>query len=178
MRVFWAHGYDGASLAMLQDATGLTPPSIYNAFGSKAGLYRACLDHYNDHIGAHTNAALGESPAGRSGLEKFLVAAARQFTDAIHPAGCMVSTAALDLAPQSEAVAREAASRRSATLGVLADYLRNAQAAGALDPAADPAVLARFFGAVVQGMSVQARDGATETDLLGIVRTALTAWRR
>ncbi len=34
MEVFWRHGYDGASLAMLTKAMGIKPPSLYAAFGS------------------------------------------------------------------------------------------------------------------------------------------------
>ncbi len=66
MIVFWRHGYEGASLGRLQAATGLTPPSIYNAFGSKEGLYEACLDHYAGSVGARNMAALSR-PASRAG---------------------------------------------------------------------------------------------------------------
>jgi hypothetical protein len=62
------------------------------------------------------------------------------------------------------------ASRRAATLALLTDYLTEAGAA-------EPATLARFFGAVVQGMSVQAHDGATEEELAALADVALAAWR-
>ncbi len=32
------------------------------------------------------------------------------------------------------------------------------------------------FGAVLQGMTVQAQDGADEAELLGIVEVAMRAW--
>ncbi|MFG3706691.1 TetR/AcrR family transcriptional regulator [Micromonospora sp. NPDC047670] len=176
-QVFWAHGYEGASLAMLQAATGLNPPSIYHAFGSKAGLYAACLDHYVASVGQHTNAALSREVPDRAGLAEFLLGAARQFTDADCPGGCMISTAALELPPQSDPVARAVAGRRDTTLGLLTDYFRRAQAAGTLDRGADPQALSRYFGAIVQGMSVQARDGATADELTAVAHIALTAWR-
>jgi AcrR family transcriptional regulator len=176
-QVFWAHGYEGASLTMLQAATGLNPPSIYHAFGSKAGLYAACLDHYVAHVGQHTNVALSREVPDRAGLAEFLLGAARQFTDAGCPGGCMISTAALELPPQSDAVARAVAGRRDTTLGLLTDYFRRAQAAGTLDTEADPRALGRYFGAIVQGMSVQARDGATADELAAVAQVALTAWQ-
>ncbi|WP_163368077.1 TetR/AcrR family transcriptional regulator, partial [Enterobacter hormaechei] len=40
MRLFWRHGYEGVSLNDLTAAIGIAPPSLYAAFGSKAGLYR------------------------------------------------------------------------------------------------------------------------------------------
>ncbi|MDX8459456.1 TetR/AcrR family transcriptional regulator [Mesorhizobium humile] len=35
MLLFWEHGYEATSLAMLREAMGLTPPQIYNAFTDK-----------------------------------------------------------------------------------------------------------------------------------------------
>lgn len=168
MLVFWRHGYEGASLGRLQEATGLTPPSIYNAFGSKEGLYQACLDHYATGAGAKPLAEL-TSPPSKAGVRAFLVAAAREFTQPGRPPGCMISTAALNLGPNLASIADNAASRRAATLTLLTDYLR---AAGA----DDPATLARFFGAIIQGMSVQAGDGASEAELTALADVAVTAW--
>jgi TetR/AcrR family transcriptional regulator, copper-responsive repressor len=169
MHVFWRHGYEGASLGRLQAATGLTPPSIYNAFGSKEGLYEACLDHYAGGVGARNMAALSR-PASKAGVRAFLLASAREFTRAGQPSGCMISTACLNMSPELATVGEATAARRSATLSVLAAYLAEAGAA-------EPETLARFFGAVIQGMSVQARDGASEEELAALADVALAAWR-
>ena len=169
MAVFWRDGYEGATLGRLQAATGLTPPSIYNAFGSKEGLYDACLDHYVGSVGAQHTAALSR-PASRAGIRAFLLAGAREFTQEGRPAGCMISTASLNLSPELASVGEATAARRSATMALLTDYLAEAGAA-------EPATLARFFGAVVQGMSVQAHDGASEEELAALADVALAAWR-
>src|SRR5699024_9409150 len=44
--VFWSEGYEGASMASLQRATGLNASSIYHAFGSKRGLFDAAIEDY------------------------------------------------------------------------------------------------------------------------------------
>lgn len=44
--VFWEHGYEDASLPDLERATGLSRSSIYNAFGSKRGLFDAAIKSY------------------------------------------------------------------------------------------------------------------------------------
>ncbi len=41
---FAAHGYQGTSLAMLLDATGLAKQSLYNSFGDKRALYLQAVD--------------------------------------------------------------------------------------------------------------------------------------
>ncbi|MFL6122889.1 TetR/AcrR family transcriptional regulator [Actinophytocola sp.] len=169
MAVFWRHGYEGASLGRLQEATGLTPPSIYNAFGSKEGLYQACLDHYASSVGARHLATLTR-PASRAGIRAYLLAAAREYTRSDSPPGCMISTASLNLSPELTSVSEATAARRAEAMSLLTSYLADAGAD-------DPPTLARFFGAVIQGMSVQARDGASEEELAAVADVALAAWR-
>lgn len=52
MDVFWAKGYEAASLTELMVAMGLNPPSFYAAFGSKDALYRESVDLYLATVGA------------------------------------------------------------------------------------------------------------------------------
>ncbi|HEY2401461.1 MAG TPA: helix-turn-helix domain-containing protein, partial [Steroidobacteraceae bacterium] len=44
--LFWRQGYEGTSLSDLTSAIGITPPSFYNAFGSKEELFRQVLENY------------------------------------------------------------------------------------------------------------------------------------
>ena len=48
--VFWEHGYEQTSVPALERATGLGRSSIYQAFGSKRGLFDACVESYLDEI--------------------------------------------------------------------------------------------------------------------------------
>lgn len=48
MSVFWAKGYDGASLRDLTKAMGITGPSMYAAFGDKRELFLKTIDQYAD----------------------------------------------------------------------------------------------------------------------------------
>jgi len=176
MAVFWQHGYEGASLVQLQAATGLTPPSIYNAFGSKEGLYLACLEHYATGPGALPVAPLREKAPSKDGVREFLLLAAREFTQPGRPKGCMISTAALNLGPDVSTIGAAPAKYRATTMAMVADYLRRAQENGALAASVNPEALARHFGATIQGMSVQACDGATTEELSEVAELALTAW--
>nr|WP_157849685.1 MULTISPECIES: hypothetical protein [Streptomyces] len=47
---------------------------------------------------------------------------------------------------------------------------------GELPPEADPKALAGYLATVIQGMSQQARDGATAADLPRTAELALRAW--
>jgi AcrR family transcriptional regulator len=46
MMVFWRHGYDGTSIAMLLDAMQISAPSLYATFGSKQALFLESLELY------------------------------------------------------------------------------------------------------------------------------------
>ena len=43
---FWNDGYEATSMRDLADRTGMTTPSLYNAFGDKRAIYRLVLDRY------------------------------------------------------------------------------------------------------------------------------------
>lgn len=175
MTVFWARGYEGASIADLTEAMGITAPSLYGAFTSKAGLYEEALAHYQ-----RTRGSLGPDvwaePAARGFIQALLEGAVRAFTDSRHPPGCMISTAVLHCAAENQPVARHVAGLREATLERLRERLERAVTEGELPAATDAEALARFYGALLQGMSVQARDGADAAALRKIATVALSCF--
>src|SRR5437879_475421 len=48
MHVFWAKGYEGASLSNLTRAMRINRPSLYATFSNKEQLFRKVLDRYTD----------------------------------------------------------------------------------------------------------------------------------
>ena len=48
MKLFHGRGYDAVGVAELGEKLGITPPSFYAAFGSKAGLLERTLKRYVD----------------------------------------------------------------------------------------------------------------------------------
>lgn len=161
MRLFWRHGYEGVSLNDLVSAIGIAPPSLYAAFGSKAGLYREALDHYFGLPGA-----LSDLPAASTlteTVEILLRKAVDAVTDPGGEKGCMVSSGMLQSASAHVELARDLAKRRSGMHDHIAEIMTRW-----MDH--DRAVsLARYLLAVLQGLSVQARDGATKEDLEQVV---------
>ncbi|MCE9670899.1 TetR/AcrR family transcriptional regulator [Myxococcus stipitatus] len=176
LEVFWRLGYEGASVADLTQAMGITPPSLYGAFGSKAGLYERALARYQSEQGAYTRRILEEEPTARGALERLLRESARNFTRRKHATGCMISTAVLRCAEENQPVADLVAGLRGEALGALEARVARGIQEGELPPGTDAESLARFVGALIQGMSVQAQDGATEAQLVGLVEVALRAW--
>ncbi|MCY1015752.1 TetR/AcrR family transcriptional regulator [Pyxidicoccus sp. MSG2] len=176
MEVFWRLGYEGASIADLTEAMGITAPSLYAAFGSKAELYRQALVRYQADQGSFTARALEEEPTARGAIERVLRESARNFPRRKQLAGCMITAAVLTCAPENRPIAEHVAGMRRATLARFEACIRQGAEQGELPAGTDAAALARYFGAVIQGMTVQAQDGANEAELLGIVEVAMRAW--
>ncbi len=68
--VFWEHGYSGASVCRLVEATRLKPGSLYAAFESKEGLFLAALDQYAQRSRQRLLAVLAEAPDPLQGVER------------------------------------------------------------------------------------------------------------
>lgn len=175
-RLFWEHGYEGTSIADLTEAMGIPPPSLYATYGSKDDLYRQALDHINERENKQWLETLqGKMPACDA-IAFYLHDAAARFTAPGRPRGCMISTAVLQHAEKSESVAQLVAAWRERGFKAIKTRFDRAVSEGELAAGTDTDALARFYGAVVQGMSAQACDGASRAALTRLADIALSAW--
>ncbi len=72
MNVFWAKGYDGASLKDLTGAMGISGPSMYAAFGDKRELFLKTIDLYGDVDGCAPVVIFESEPDIRLAVRGFL----------------------------------------------------------------------------------------------------------
>ncbi len=174
LMAFWEHGYEATSVSDLTRAMGIGAPSLYAAFGDKQTLFDEVVRVYAGTHGAFADRALAEEPTAREGIARVLREAAAEYTDPAHPHGCMVVHAATNCTnPEVEALLRE---RRNANIAALEARIRADVAAGLLPAGTDTAALARHAGAMLQGMSQQARDGARREELEALAEIAMAIW--
>ncbi len=169
---FWRLGYEGASIVDLTSAMGITPQSLYGAFGSKAELYKRSLSQYLETAGAFAREALGQEPTAARAVCRLLRAAPHEFCRPGSLPGCMVSTGAIACAEENADIAAHVASLRAQKLAQVRDRLERGLAEGDVPPHTDISALARFVQAVMLGMSLQARDGASEAELAAVAELA------
>ena len=167
---FWNDGYEATSMRDLADCTGMTTPSLYNAFGDKRAIYRLVLDRYIRRALENCSAIFG-------GDEKPLLALERYFDSLIEEAladalqkGCFAVNTALEVAPH-DADFRDLVTN---VFDQIEKYLRNCIVSGQSDrtirtklPAAD---LARLFLSATLGIRVLARTSSERELLTGVVR--------
>lgn len=176
MLLFWRHGYEGTSMSRLSQAMELNAPSIYSAFGSKEELYRECLRLYLGGLGDIGISRLNDSPTAREGVRCILLEAARAFTRSGYPPGCMVGVGSLRCAVENQIAEEETAALRKRSQLAFHERLTLARKDGELPKGTDIAALVDFYSSVVEGMSVQARDGASRARLVKIAELALKVW--
>jgi AcrR family transcriptional regulator len=81
-RLFSERGYHGVSMDQIAAASGITKPMLYEYFGSKEGLFLACMERARgrlfDAIAGAVRGADSAESALRAGIEAFLRVADEQ----------------------------------------------------------------------------------------------------
>lgn len=177
MEVFWALGYEGATLTDLQQAMGgITAPSFYAAFGSKEELFREAVELYSRTLGAPMMKALADQPTARGAIEALLEAAVESFVKPGKPRGCMLVLSAMNGMPANKNVQDHLRGLRARRRKAIQQRLQRGVAEGELPSGLDLSALASFYTTVVDGLAIQARDGASRKALQFAARCAMAAW--
>jgi AcrR family transcriptional regulator len=81
-RLFSDHGYHGVSMDQIAAASGISKPMLYEYFGSKEGLFLACMERARgqlfESIGGAVRGTEDAEAALRAGIEAFLAVADEQ----------------------------------------------------------------------------------------------------
>lgn len=152
MRVFWEKSYAAATLDDLTAATGLKRGSLYNAFGSKEGLFLAAFAHYGTEVEERALAALAapDLDTALAGLFAHLLDRGER------PPGCLIAQTLAEAGHAPTPIGTALRARIAATEARLAARLA-AEPPERL-PAA-PATLARFLHGQMRAASLLAKTG-------------------
>jgi len=176
MHVFWERGYEAASISDLTAAMGITPPSLYTAFGDKEKLFFEAIERYALGPGGIGRRALDEEPTAHAAIKRWLEDAADELTQPCHPAGCMMVMATTNCSVAAERVQASLAKRRAEGETRVYQRIQQGIDSGELPSSTDALALANFYVTVYQGMSMQAKDGASREMLLASVAMAMRSW--
>lgn len=163
--VFWAKGYDGASLDDLTRAMKLSRPALYAAFGDKESLFRRALTRYAETDGSAALRAFEAAPCIEAAVTAFLTTTVRTATREDRPTGCFLSCAATQ--GQVAEAAREmvAAGSARAKARIVARF-EEAIGAGLLSQAPSPTARAELLADMMAAIAARARTGEPQAALL------------
>jgi AcrR family transcriptional regulator len=171
MRVFWEKGYEGTTLDDLTRAMSINRSSLYATFGDKETLFRQVITRYSTGPMASLWEAI-EQPRARAVVETLLRAVVKFLADPSHPQGCLTLQGGMACG-SAQSVRRTMIDWRKAGLSRLQKRFQRAHQEGDLASDVDPKDLARYILVVMNGLGVQAANGATKTEMARAVEIAL-----
>src|SRR3954466_8042016 len=141
-RLATVEGLDGLSLSRLADAVGMSKSGLFAHFGSKEELQLATVEAASAIFDELVIEPAGETGPGvprlRAYVERFLA----HVEEGVFPGGCFFVSAVSELGSHPGPVRDGAMAFSQRWLELLAAEVAAGQAAGELDPAADPAQIA------------------------------------
>lgn len=170
MALFWARGYEAASLEELLEAMGIARGSLYKAFRSKRRVFLMALELYDRTVVEALVRALGQGPgSGAERVRRLLAGVARDVAEAGDRRGCFLCNAAVGEAQADPEVAARVMAMMRRLEAALADALAGADGAPAAAPEAR-AETARLLLAAYMGLRVLARAGYPAAELEALAR--------
>ena len=175
MLLFWRHGYEATSVSELTKAMGITPPSLYTAFGDKKQLFLESVQLYISGD-VTSESIIDHASTAREAARALLQASAIGFTGESTPTGCLLASSAMSCSAAAADVQRVLSDIRIKIEKRLRSKIVADRSMRTLRPKIHAEALAGHVMAVIQGMSSLARDGATRAKLLSIASAAMLAW--
>lgn len=175
LHVFWEHGYEGASMAELTDAMGITKPSLYACFGNKEALFKKALDLYEREKLSYIKCAL-EAATAKGVAERLLEGALATQCSKGDPQGCLGVISMLSCTNEAASIREHVIARRASSEHALVERFERAKAEGDLPDGVEPKALAACLTTVLQGLATKAQSGASRDTLQGVADTFLAMW--
>lgn len=171
MHVFWARGYEGASLPDLLEGMGLTRGSLYKAFTDKKTLFLKVLERYENQA-VQQGVAMLSDPDVPNGAERIMSMFRGSYQRVVEgdARGCLLCTAAAGPSTYDDEIAKAV----SHGLGALRDGICVALGASpkhATLTNAERGALADMIIAQYVGLRTMARARIDHDTLHNIVRS-------
>jgi AcrR family transcriptional regulator len=172
MLLFWERGFEGTSMADLTQAMGLSPSSIYAAFGHKQALFQLAVKRYMDTRAQYARVAL-EEPTLEKVVRALFDNTVAFLTSSGHPPTCMTLAGAMgcsaDAAPARNLMTEI---RRQNEVAMKERFLQ-ARKSEELSKDVNVDDYTRYLSSILAGLSIQAANGSTKAELKRTAEMAL-----
>ena len=173
MNVFRRFGYERTSLEVLMREMRIAKQSLYDTFGDKRALYLKALRQYRDNDHARLRRLFSSSQPVKSAFAKILFGISSESREE-HERGCLLLSANMERDARDKAIAEFLLDNQLKIEAIFTEALRRAQAGGEVSSNKDPAALARFFVATIQGMRAMAKLNSNRNALEEVAKLALS----
>jgi TetR/AcrR family transcriptional regulator, transcriptional repressor for nem operon len=171
--VFVERGYDGASLAQLEAASGLGKQSLYNTFGDKKAMYLAAVECATSRW-AGVQALMQSAPDGRQALQRFFDALSQDCASSdLQRQSCIVSAGLLEGIDDYD-IRQRLQAKWNGTHALLKGAVSRGQADGSIANTDRPQDLADHLMTAMSGLRVMARTQLGAARLKRVAAHALS----
>jgi TetR/AcrR family transcriptional regulator, transcriptional repressor for nem operon len=170
---FWARGYEATSTRDLVAATGLTQPSLYNAFGDKRGLFLAALDYYLKCTLRERITRLEANSTPGTAITAFFAEIVQRSLDDPEQRGCLMVNSALEATPDDVELRAALVEELAQTRDFFLRCIEAGQSSGEIKNTIAAADGAQHLLAVLVGLRVLARINPERDWLVKAVSPAL-----
>ena len=176
MHMFWQYGYEATSINDLTCALRITAPSVYSTFGDKAQLFEKCLDYYLKYEACPMDEIFSQAKTAKIAIELYLYVSLKRLIQADKPTGCMLIVATMNCSNANSNIQHAVWHKRKSSKDKMYSRLTLGQHLGEFPASVDIQALTDFYVTLIQGMSIQARDGASALQLEAVVKMAMRCW--
>ena len=175
LEVFWEKGYEATTTQDLSERTGLGRGSLYNAFGSKHGLYEQAIRRYAETKATTQLEVLAEGGAVRERLRDLMLGVIE--ADLADPGrrGCLALNAATEASGRTGEVAGLVHQQFADLEEALAQLIAIGQRTGELSTDRPPLQAARAFQSAYYGLRVLAKVTSDKRALVDVVDASIAA---
>jgi AcrR family transcriptional regulator len=172
MLLFWERGFEGASMADLTRAMGLSPSSIYAAFGDKQALFALVAKRYLNDSAQYAAGALAE-PTLKGVIRGLFENTVEFLTTPGHPPTCMSLAGAMGCGVNATPARQLMTEIRKRNEAAIKSRLVRARKSGELPEEINVDDYTRYLSTILAGLSIQAANGSTKAELKRTAKMAL-----
>ncbi|MFL6208546.1 MAG: TetR/AcrR family transcriptional regulator [Pyrinomonadaceae bacterium] len=174
MEVFWARGYEAASIQDLVKHMGINRQSLYDTFGDKHALYLQALDRYREVEGRKMFELLERPGSVKQALRQLFQSVVEGSFCAGERRGCFMGNAMSELAGRCKETAAKTCSNMAAAEEALYRALLRGKKAGEIKGGRDLRAVARFLYSSLQGLQLMAKATRERKPLADIMKVTLS----
>jgi TetR/AcrR family transcriptional repressor of nem operon len=173
--VFMAKGYEGSTVNDLVGAAGLHPGSLYNAFGSKQGLYQAALERFDAMSPFNQLLGMADTAPPRESIKRILQSVVDPDPNGGGVAGCLITFAAAEVGETKPEIADSLHQAFQRMENRLCRFIERGQRCGEFSSTQKPRELAQFLLSTIQGIQVMSKVTSNKRHLRAAAQVAFAA---
>ncbi len=175
IHLYWESGYHATSIQQLVNSLGINRASIYDAFGSKKGLYMQTLESYANQQTKRMADFLYQYVNVRQGLYALFENEINSSLNEPVKRGCFWINATAEIANSDTEILNQLEGIKSQFEKVFFNYLQYGVNQGQISSFKDVSSLVHYFLSIYSGIKTNSKLNSKATDYLNVVGIGLKA---